>query len=116
LFVSLVGRRLRQRRPSTQWLRFDVNEIGLEGRRVLRQGSELALTAREFDLLVYLLKYPRRVHTREQLLVAVWGDDYEGTARTVDNFIRSLCVKLERDPTEPRYILTVRGAGYRFDP
>jgi DNA-binding response OmpR family regulator len=55
------------------------------------------------------------VQDRETLLRLAWGDDYDGTARTVDNFIRALRAKLEDDPENPRHIVTVRGLGYRFD-
>ncbi len=91
-------------------------ELDLTARRLTRGGAEVVLTAREFDLLAYLAARPGRVHPRERLLSAAWGDDYEGTTRTVDNFVRSLRVKLEDDPANPRHLITVRGAGYRFDP
>lgn len=75
----------------------------------------MALTAKEFDLLAFLIERPGRVFSRERLLEAVWGMDYDGTDRTVDNFVRSLRVKVEADPAEPRHVVTVRGAGYRFE-
>jgi DNA-binding response OmpR family regulator len=77
-----------------------------KGRGVVR------VTPREFQLLLFLAEHPDRVYTREQLVRAVWGDDYEGTARTVDNFVSTLRGKLEDDPSQPRYLRTVRGAGY----
>jgi len=87
------------------------------GARVVRKGwREVQLTAREFELLAYLVEHPGRVHPRGRLLAAAWGFDYEGTERTVDNFVRSLRVKLEDDPKEPRHLVTVRGVGYRFEP
>jgi DNA-binding response OmpR family regulator len=90
-------------------------EVDLDARRVSRAGAEMALTAKEFDLLAFLIERPGRVFSRERLLEAVWGMDYDGTDRTVDNFVRSLRVKVEADPAEPRHVVTVRGAGYRFE-
>lgn len=113
--IQAALRRSRRSARAVTLLRCGAIELDLEGRQVRRAGREVVLTAKEFDLLAYLARHPRRVHSRDQLLVAVWGDDYEGTARTVDNFVRSLRVKLERDPGRPDYLVTVRGAGYRFD-
>ncbi|MFZ4578065.1 MAG: response regulator transcription factor [Myxococcota bacterium] len=90
-------------------------EVDLDARKVSRAGAEMALTAKEFDLLAFLIERPGRVFSRERLLEAVWGMDYDGTDRTVDNFVRSLRVKVEADPAEPRHVVTVRGAGYRFE-
>ena len=61
------------------------------------------------------LAQPGRTFTREELLSGAWGFDYEGSARTVDNFMRQLRLKLEPDPEDPRYFQTIRGLGYRFD-
>jgi DNA-binding response OmpR family regulator len=97
-------------------VRFSDIEIGLQDRSVKRNGVEVPLTAREFDLLAFLVSKPGRIFSRGHLLTAVWGYDYEGTERTVDNFIRRLRVKLERNPRRPRHFLTVRGVGYRFVP
>lgn len=82
----------------------------------VRIGSELvALTAREFELLAYLMTRPRRVFTREELLERVWGYSY-GDKSTVTVHVRRLREKLEKDPAKPRWIVTVWGVGYRFDP
>ncbi len=85
-------------------------------RRVTRAGRVVSLTRREFDLLLELVSEPERPRDRETLLRRVWGYGYEGTERTVDNFIRSLRRKLEDNPAEPRYLQTVHGLGYRFVP
>ncbi len=90
--------------------------VDLDSRVVRRAEEEVQLTRREFELLAFLLERPGRLQTRTRLLDAVWGWDYDGTERTVDNFIRRLRVKLEPEPTSPAHLLTVRGAGYRFDP
>jgi DNA-binding response OmpR family regulator len=84
--------------------------------REVRLGGELAtLTSREFDLLVFLMRSPRRVFSREELLEHVWGYTY-GDTSTVTVHIRRLREKVEPDPATPAHIQTVWGAGYRFDP
>jgi DNA-binding response OmpR family regulator len=87
--------------------------IDRAARRVILEGQEIRLTAREFDLLSYLLAYPNRVHTRDVLLENVWGREFNGDRKTVDVHIRWLREKFEeRAPFE---IVTVRGIGYRMD-
>jgi two-component system alkaline phosphatase synthesis response regulator PhoP len=113
--IRAALRRPTQARTNREQRRFGDTVIDFAARIVLRRGAEVNLTSREFELLAYLVRHAGRVHSREQLLTAVWGYDYEGTARTVDNFVRSLRVKIEDSPTEPRHLLTVRGAGYRFE-
>jgi DNA-binding response OmpR family regulator len=81
---------------------------------VLRDGKIVSLTAREFDLLVFLASRPRRVFRREELLERVWGYTYGDTA-TVTVHIRRLREKIERDPASPERLMTVWGVGYRFD-
>ena len=88
--------------------------IDRAARRVVLAGHELKLAAREFDLLSHLVAHPNRVHTREALLENVWGFESAPTARTVDSHVVKLRQKLEPNPTEPRYFLTVHGVGYRF--
>ncbi|HEX8821459.1 MAG TPA: response regulator transcription factor [Archangium sp.] len=82
---------------------------------VTRAGQPVEFTAQEFKLLAHFLAHPGRTFSREELLSAAWGYDYVGSARTVDNFMRQLRLKLEPDPEDPRHFLTVRGLGYRFD-
>jgi DNA-binding response OmpR family regulator len=87
--------------------------IDRAARRVILEGQEIKLTAREFDLLSYLLAFPNRVHTRDVLLENVWGREFNGDRKTVDVHIRWLREKFEaRAPFE---IVTVRGIGYRMD-
>ena len=84
-------------------------------RRSVRVGArEVALTAREFDLLKHFASHPGRVFSRMQLLEQVWGYHYEGYEHTVNSHINRLRAKIEPDPASPRYILTVWGVGYRF--
>ena len=73
------------------------------------------LTPRELELLLLFAASPGRVLERQRILDRVWGYDYEGTERTVDNFVASLRKKLEQDPEHPRLLKTVRGMGYRFE-
>ena len=82
--------------------------------QVWRGDAEIALTRREFELLLYLARHPGVVYSREQLLQDVWGYDYFGDERTVDVTVRRLREKLEEDPGNPVYILTRRGVGYFF--
>lgn len=78
------------------------------------RGEGVDLTAKEFALLSLLVVNPGRVYSREQLLKQVWGYDYYGDARTVDVHIRHLREKLEEDPANPRFVVTVWGSGYKF--
>lgn len=84
--------------------------------RVLRGTEEISLTRTEFLLLSELATNPRRVMSRDHLLAEVWGYDYFGDGRVVDAHVRRLRTKLEPDPSEPTYVKTVRGLGYKFDP
>ncbi len=86
------------------------------GAHEVRRGPELvSLTAREYDLLVYLLRHPRQAFTRDELLDQVWNWSF-GDTSTVTVHVRRLREKLEADPTRPRRIVTVWGVGYRFEP
>lgn len=78
------------------------------------RGQEVNLSPKEFRLLELFMTYPRRVWSREQLLDQVWGADFVGDSKTVDVHIRWLREKLEKDPSHPEYLVTVRGFGYRF--
>ncbi len=83
-------------------------------RVALRDGKVVELTAKEYDLIELLVKNPRRVYSRENLMDLVWGYTYAGDYRTVDVHIRKLREKLEKNPAEPEYILTKWGVGYYF--
>lgn len=84
--------------------------------RVTVSDEEVSLTRTEFLLLCELAQSPQRVMSRDLLLANVWGYDYFGDGRVVDAHIRRLRKKIEPDPSEPVYVVTVRGLGYRFDP
>jgi DNA-binding response OmpR family regulator len=89
-------------------------EIDFERRAVTARGELARLTYVEFELLATLARAPGRVMTREMLLEQVWGDSAYRDPRTIDVHVRHLREKLERDPRQPEYLLTVRGVGYRF--
>lgn len=89
--------------------------IDLIGRRVSRDGTEVQLTHKEFNLLAELVRNRGAVMSRDLLLEKVWGYDYFGDSRTVDVHIRWLRQKIESDPSNPDRITTLRGVGYRFD-
>lgn len=82
--------------------------------RVTVRGTEVNLSPKEFRLLELFMSYPRRVWSREQLIEQVWGADFLGDTKTVDVHIRWLREKLEEEPSQPEYLITVRGFGYRF--
>jgi DNA-binding response OmpR family regulator len=98
-------------------LTFDDLSIHLAAREVRVGGEVVALTAKEFDMLAHLASHPRQVFSRAQLLVAVWDSsaDYQDPA-TVTVHVRRVRNKIERDPEQPRWIATVWGVGYRFEP
>ncbi len=80
----------------------------------VREGAPVTLTEREFDLLYHLASHPERVHTRAQLMGAVWGHAFPIDTRTVTVHVRRLREKIEPDPARPRYLRTVWGVGYKF--
>ena len=90
-------------------------DVDRDAHRVRRAGEDVPMTAREFALLLHFLDNPERVLSRESLLRRVWGLEH-ATLRTVDNFVMRLRQKLEPDPDQPRFLVTVRGVGYRFAP
>lgn len=88
--------------------------LNSDSRRVFIAGSEVNLTAKEFDLLELLLTNPGKVYSREQLLNLVWGYEYPGDVRTVDVHVRRLREKIETTPSDPKYVYTKWGVGYFF--
>jgi DNA-binding response OmpR family regulator len=89
--------------------------VDMSARTVTRAGAPVEMTATEFDVLRCLIDARGVALGREEIFLRVWGPNHHGTPRTIDNFIQQLRAKLEPDPQKPRYILTVRGVGYRFD-
>ena len=88
--------------------------LNTEERIAIRDGKTVDLTAKEYDLIELLMRNPRRVYSRENLMNVVWGYTYAGDYRTVDVHIRRLREKLERDPASPEHIMTKWGVGYYF--
>ncbi len=89
-------------------------KVNVRQRLVVRKGRRLPLSAREFELLRYLLAHRNEIVSREQLLRDVWGYHQLSVTRTVDNYIAKLRTQLEPRPHEPRYIVTVHGSGYQL--
>lgn len=106
---------LRRRYGAKEVISFGDSAVDLSAKRATRAGKLVELTAQEFRLLAHLVAHPGRIFSRQALLSGAWGFDYQGTERTVDNFVRQLRQKFETNPDEPRHFLTVRGLGYRFD-
>lgn len=117
--IARVKANLRRKVPVDDIKEVDENtiklreiEINLDAYSVKKNGTEVDLTQREFELLIYLAKHPSQVMTREHLLETVWGYDYFGDVRTVDVTVRRLREKIETDSSHPEYIMTRRGVGY----
>ncbi|HZK56018.1 MAG TPA: response regulator transcription factor [Desulfosporosinus sp.] len=110
----------RLRRPNsldeteTQMIIRGELRVDVTGFRVHVRGVETELTPKEFELLRVLVAHPGRVYSREELLERIWGYEYDGDTRTVDVHVRHLRLKIEKDPSNPDYIETLRGIGYRF--
>ena len=96
--------------------RFDDVEVNRASRIVARAGEPVALSPREYDLLLALMNRSGAVMTRNELLTEVWGYQSDVSTRTVDIHVSELRKKLEKKPAEPKHILTVRKTGYRFEP
>jgi len=95
-------------------LEFNGLKIDSDKRQVCLDGKEINLTSREFDLLLYFARNPGRVYSRSQLLDAVWGYGHDGYEHTVNSHINRLRAKIEDQPADPHFILTVWGVGYKF--
>lgn len=89
-------------------------EINFDNYMAHSNGEAVKLTAKEFDILKYLLDHKNSTISRDSILDNIWGYDYQPTARTVDNFILKLRQKIEDDPNHPEILITVHGIGYRF--
>jgi two-component system response regulator ResD len=114
--VDAVLRRTLPDEERAEPLRFDGLEIDPRARRVTAKGADAHLSQREFDLLLFLATHPGQVFTRDQLLDHVWEPAFYGDPGTVTVHVRRLRTKVEPDPERPRFIQTVWGVGYRFEP
>ena len=89
-------------------------EVNFDNYTAISEGKPVKLTAKEFEILRYLLDHKNSTISRDSILDSIWGYDYQPTARTVDNFILKLRQKIETDPNHPEILITVHGIGYRF--
>ena len=114
--LARVRVRLRRRSADAadELLRFGDVEVDFDRHEVARGGRRIDLTGKELDVLRLLARHRGRIVTREQLLDEVWGYEHYPTTRTVDNHILRLRQKLESNPSDPRFILSVYGEGYKF--
>ncbi|HWZ52344.1 MAG TPA: response regulator transcription factor [Granulicella sp.] len=112
--VKAVLRRFERPTVSTL-LKFEAIEIDASAMQLRVNGELVTTTATEFRLLDYLARHPGRVFSRDHLLDAVWGDARFVTPRSVDVYVRRIREKIEEDAETPRYLKTMRGAGYRFE-
>ncbi len=114
--VRSVLRRTRGGEGSSERLAFGDLELDAHSREVRKAGTEVRLTAKEFDLLWFLASHPRRVFGRDQLMSRVWGYEAALDTGTVTVHVRRLREKIEDDPSHPRHLQTVWGVGYRVVP
>ena len=112
--VKAVLRRASPQAVGSEVYRFNDVEVNVRSNEVLRGGQPVELSSKEFALLAYFVAHPAETLTRDRLLDAVWGYENYPTTRTVDAHIVHLRQKLEPNPEEPRFILTVHGSGYKF--
>jgi DNA-binding response OmpR family regulator len=117
--IKALFRRLENLRPdqiaiTSQIIQSHELVIEVEKHHVSLKGNTINLTSKEFDLLLHFATHPGRVYSRSQLLEQVWGYGYEGYEHTVNSHINRLRAKIENNPTQPHYILTVWGVGYKF--
>jgi len=112
--VKAVLRRVAAPTPAPEVYKFSDIEVNIRSNEVRRNGDVIDLSAKEFALLAYFIAHPVETLSRDRLLDAVWGYENYPTTRTVDTHIVHLRQKLEPNPEEPRFILTVHGSGYKF--
>jgi DNA-binding response OmpR family regulator len=114
--VDAVLRRAEPEPEREQPIAFDDLEIDPAARTVLVRGEQVKLTVREFDLLLFLVRHPGQAFSRDQLMDAIWDYTFYTDTSTVTVHMRRLRAKVEHDPSEPRWLQTVWGVGYRFQP
>ena len=103
-----------ERKTPDNMLTIGTISLDLDARNAYRSGILVDLTAKEFDVIEFLMRNPNRVYSRESLLDTIWAYEYRSDIRTVDVHIRRLREKLEENPAEPKHILTKWGVGYYF--
>lgn len=107
--------RLKGKSISTEIISHKGLEINIASRKIFVNGREVQLTTKEYDLLLHLASNPNVVFTKEQIFDALWGEDYYGDTVTVAVHIQKIRKKIEKEPSDPQYIETVWGTGYRFN-
>jgi len=112
--LARIRARLRRHAPAAGALRLGPAEIDFDRHEATRAGQRVELTGKEFDVLRLLARHRGEIVTRDRLLEEVWGYETYPTTRTVDNHILRLRQKLEEDPSNPRYILSIYGEGYKL--
>ncbi len=114
--IKAILRRVKNTDPGspTSVIRIEDFTINTLGRKVVFRNEEINLTAKEFDLLLLLASNPGKIYSREELLEIIWGYEYFGDLRTVDVHVRRLREKIEKNSSQPEYILTKWGVGYYF--
>lgn len=112
--LNALLRRLQTQQHPVDRIQYQGLEINSTYKTVHKDGKPMALTPREFQLLEVLATQPKRVFSRDQLMSLAWGYDYSGDSRAVDIHVTRLRKKIEDDNTQPKYIVTVHGFGYRF--
>ncbi|OOM10384.1 response regulator transcription factor [Clostridium saccharobutylicum] len=102
--------------PLSNEISFNDNDLVIDmlKKEIRKNGENIALTSRQYKILMTLLKYPNKTFTREELISTALGDDYDGYDRNVDTHVKNIRQKIETNPKEPQYIITVHGTGYRF--
>ena len=114
--VDAVLRRIEAKPESEDAITFGALVLDPLARRVTLDGDEVQLTTREYDLLVHFMRHPGQVFSRDQLMDSVWRYSFYSDTSTVTVHVRRLRAKIERDPSNPRWLQTVWGVGYRFQP
>jgi DNA-binding response OmpR family regulator len=114
--IKAILRRAARERPVVKTHIINVRDVSMDthSRRVFVMDAEIYLTAKEYDLLEFLMNNMGKVYTRESLLAQLWGADNTGDVRTVDVHVRRLREKIEENPSDPKYIYTKWGVGYYF--
>lgn len=102
--------------PLSNEISFNDNDLVIDmlKKEIRKNGENIALTSRQYKILMTLLKYPNKTFTREELISTALGDDYDGYDRNVDTHVKNIRQKIETNPKDPQYIITVHGTGYRF--
>ena len=112
--IRAVMRRRQEPETSTRLISAGPVRMDIERHTVLVNNVQVTLPLKEFELLEFLMRNSGRVLTRTQLIDRVWGSDYVGDTKTLDVHIKRLRSKIEKDPANPEFILTIRGLGYKF--